>query len=371
MPKARAIAFYLPQYHPVAENDQWWGKGFTEWINVAKARPLFPGHYQPHLPADFGFYDLRIPEARRAQASMAKEHGIEGFCYWHYWFSGKRLLERPFKEVLKSGEPDFPFCLAWANHDWVGKEHGLPQRILFKQDYPGAEDYKDHFASLREAFRDKRYITVDGKPLFLIYRPQEMPDCKAFCEVWRDEAREHGFKGLYLIGIAKHSWLKSPDHGFDALMIPVPESVFPRLFPKEDILDRILYRLTGKKKQQIYRSLFKRPRVYSYKQFVKEAFNDPGFENSKQPYFPCVTPNWDTTPRSDYRGGLVLHESTPELFRVHFKEALEKIVGRPQEQRLLFLKSWNEWAEGNHLEPDQRFGKKYLESISSCIGDFY
>lgn len=368
MSKAKPIAFYLPQFHPIAENDQWWGKGFTEWTNVAKARRLFPGHYQPHVPADLGFYDLRIPEVREAQAAMAKEHGIEGFCYWHYWFSGKRLLEQPFEEVLKSGQPDFPFCLAWANHDWLGSEHGFSRKILFKQDYPGEEDYRAHFTHLLPAFRDKRYITVDGKPLFLVYRPHEMPDCKIFCDVWREEASKQGFKGIYLIGIAKPSWLKSPDHGFDGLMIPVPESVFPRLFRRyPEILNRISRRLFKKNIDQLCCDLLKRPRIFSYEKFVKEAFNEIEFDQPKGSYFPCVTPNWDTTPRTGYRGGIVLHHSTPELFKKHFKEALEKITDRPQDQRIVFLKSWNEWAEGNHLEPDQKFGKQYLEVIKQEI----
>lgn len=135
--RARVIAYYPPQYHPIQENDEWWGKGFTEWTNVAKAKPLFPGHYQPHLPADLGFYDLRVPEVRHEQAEMARSHGVEGFCYWHYWIGGRRLLERPFNEVLKSGEPDFPFCLAWANESWTGVWHGSPQTTLMEQTYPG------------------------------------------------------------------------------------------------------------------------------------------------------------------------------------------------------------------------------------------
>lgn len=146
MTNVRAIAFYLPQFHPIPENDEWWGKGFTEWTNTAKAKPLFPGHYQPHVPADLGFYDLRLTEARVAQAEMAAEYGIEGFCYWHYWFAGKRLLEHPFNEVMQSGKPDFPFCLGWANDTWSGIWHGAPNRVLIEQTYPGLEDYKNYLS---------------------------------------------------------------------------------------------------------------------------------------------------------------------------------------------------------------------------------
>lgn len=198
--KARVIAFYLPQYYPVPENDKMWGKGFTEWTNVAKAKPQFKGHYQPQIPADLGFYDLRLPQVRIEQAKMAREYGIEGFCYWHYWFgNGKRILEMPFDEVLKSGEPDFPFCLAWANHSWSNKTwqkaNGITKEVTFlEQTYPGDEDYILHFNSLLPAFRDKRYITVDDKPLFMVYDPTNIPDNAHFIELWNKLAVENGSK---------------------------------------------------------------------------------------------------------------------------------------------------------------------------------
>ena len=165
---ARLIAFHLPQFHPIPENDEWWGKGFTEWTNTGKAKPLFPGHDQPKVPTDLGYYDLRLPEARKAQADLARKYGVEGFCYYHYWFGGKRLLERPVNEIIASGEPDFPFCLCWANESWTGIWHGAPRRMLMEQTYPGEADHRAHFEYLLTAFRDKRYITVDGRPRFVI-----------------------------------------------------------------------------------------------------------------------------------------------------------------------------------------------------------
>src|SRR5262249_41646184 len=156
----RVIAFYLPQFHPIPENDAWWGPGFTEWTNVSLARPLFRGHYQPRVPGELGFYDLRMPETRAAQAALARAHGIEAFCYWHYWFAGKQLLERPFEEVLASHEPDFPFCLAWANESWTGIWHGAPHRMLVQQTYPGLADHEAHFRVWLRAFEDARYVTV-------------------------------------------------------------------------------------------------------------------------------------------------------------------------------------------------------------------
>ncbi|MSL46583.1 lipopolysaccharide biosynthesis protein, partial [Escherichia coli] len=207
--KARVIAFYLPQFHPTPENDKWWGKGFTEWTNVGKAKPLFKGHYQPRVPADLGYYDLRMPEIREAQAEMAREAGIEGFCYWHYWFgNGRQILESPFNEVLTSGKPDFPFCLGWANESWTNKSweagtHKVKETILLEQIY-NKTDHEKHFMALLSAFRDKRYITVDGKPLFLIFKPLNIPDVTSFITLWQNMAKENGLKGIYFVGIRQN-----------------------------------------------------------------------------------------------------------------------------------------------------------------------
>ena len=199
--KLRSIAFYLPQYHPIPENDEWWGKGFTEWTNVTKAKPIFRDHYQPHLPADLGYYDLRLPEVRQAQAELAKEYGIGGFCYYHYWFSGKRLLERPFNEVLASGKPDFPFCLCWANESWSRRWDGQETQVLTKQTYDGVSDTKNHIHWLIKAFKDPRYIRINDKPLFLIYRAKEIPELERMIVIWREEAEKAGLTGLYLCSV--------------------------------------------------------------------------------------------------------------------------------------------------------------------------
>jgi hypothetical protein len=195
----RLIAFYLPQFHPVPENDAWWGKGFTEWTNVTKARPLFRGHYQPRLPADLGYYDLRVPEVREAQAELARNNGIEGFCYYHYWFAGKRILERPFQEVVSSGKPDFPFCLCWANQTWTGIWHGAPGRVLVEQTYPGAQDNREHFMAVCSAFLDSRYLQIDSRPIFVIYKPLEFLEVSRFIKQWQELAIEIGLPGLHFI----------------------------------------------------------------------------------------------------------------------------------------------------------------------------
>ncbi len=211
------LAFYLPQFHPIPENDQWWEPGFTEWTNVTKARPLFRGHPQPHLPADLGFYDLRVPEVREHQAELARAAGLTGFIYWHYWFAGRRLLQRPFDEVLASREPDFPFCLAWANHSWSDRWMGGEERMMLEQTYPGPEDDRAHFEYLRAAFDDPRYIRIDGAPVFFVFRADLLPDAPRFVESLREMATDDG--GIYLVSCGPFA--DPATHvaqGFDALV---------------------------------------------------------------------------------------------------------------------------------------------------------
>ena len=357
--RARLIAFYLPQYYPIPENDGWWGKGFTEWTNVAKAKPLFPGHLQPNLPADFGFYDLRVSETRIAQAELAKNHGIEAFCYWHYWFDGKRLLERPFTEVLESGEPDFPFCLAWANQSWSGMWYGAPDRVLVEQTYPGEPDFKKHFYALLKAFSDERYVTVDGKPLFLVYYPIGLPNPRQFSDCWRQLASKEGLEGLYLAAITGREW--DPEkNGFDATIVHNPGVGFEALGRiRNGKKHNYWKKLTGSDFDEWYRLCLHRPTIYQYSDFIKHAL--PVLSTEFEQY-PCVTPNWDNTPRNGQHG-IVLQNSTPTLFAEHLGAAMQQVAQQPEDKRLVFIKSWNEWAESNYLEPDQRFGVKYLEAI--------
>ncbi len=338
---ARLVAFYLPQFHPIPENDEWWGKGFTEWTNTAKAKPLFPDHYQPHVPADLGFYDLRLPESRAAQAEMARKYGIGAFCYYHYWFGGRRILERPFNEVLASGEPDFPFCLCWANQTMTGVWHGAPDRILIKQTYPGKEDHETHFATLLPAFQDRRYLHVDGKPMFVIFEPANIPDAKQVFEFWRQMARDAGLPGLHLVGCAYSGTMDPAQIGLDATV----ETLLPPL--RNTIPDG-------------------QPSIYRYEEIY------PTFVLERRPginTYPCVVPNFDNTPRSG-ANGLVLHESTPELFGQHLRHAFEAVRQHCDKEHVVFVKSWNEWAEGNHLEPDLRFGHGYLEEIRKALNAY-
>ena len=353
MRRARAIALYLPQFHPIPENDDWWGKGFTEWTNVAKAKPMFRGHYQPHVPADLGFYDLRVPETREAQAALARRHGIEGFCYYHYWFAGRRILERPFNEVLASGAPDFPFCLCWANATWTGIWYGAPKRILIEQTYPGRADHEAHFRALLPAFADPRYIRVAGKPLFLVFDPESLPDAAATLNLWRSMATDAGLGGLHIVGMP-WSWAWDPAaHGFDASAVqPVAPGrvwVSPRK-PLQWLRRRL----------QVWRRL---PVILPYKSYAQAYMISAGRGDW---WYPCVMHGWDNTPRSGRNGG-VLVGATPELFLRVLEQNIERLQDRPPEQRLLFLKAWNEWAEGNHLEPDLKSGTGFLQAVAEAL----
>ena len=350
----RLIAFYLPQYHPIPENDDWWGKGFTEWTNSTKARPLFPGHQQPNLPADLGFYDLRVPEAREAQADLAREYGVEAFCYYHYWFAGRRILERPFEEVLRSEQPDFHFCLCWANQTWTGIWHGAPGRVLIEQTYPGLDDYRRHFEYLLPAFLDRRYIRVDGKPVFIIYNPNDLPDPKLCTDFWRDLAIKAGLPGLFLIAESRITDWDPKPRGFDEVLLVRLPTV------KESVAYRTKWwRHPVRKAGYYFGNNRGWPTIHQYADVIDYMVPEPVSDIDP---IPCVIPNWDNTPRSGMLG-TVLHGSTPKLFRKALRQSLKRVAHRELERRFVFIKSWNEWAESNYLEPDRRYGCAYLEVV--------
>jgi hypothetical protein len=357
--KARVIPFYLPQFHPIPENDSWWGKGFTEWTNVAKAKPLFPEHTQPRLPGSLGFYDLRVPEVRAAQAEMALAHGIEGFCYWHYWFGlGRRLLERPIREVVESGSPAFPFCLAWANESWTGIWHGCPNRMLMEQKYAGRDDYEGHFHSIERMLADSRYITMGGAKIFVVYRPFDLPNTLEFTDCWRQLADQAGIGPLHFIaGQFKKEWISLPP-GFDSAIVheATPLGMVYRM-PKEIVNSA----------RNLQHRANHWPQVWPYQDLIKSALppvDTLGFCNH-----PCIFPNWDNTPRSG-ANGFVFEGACPELFVELVVAALRYVETKPADQRLVFVKSWNEWAEGNCLEPDSVHGLGYLQAIAQLIRSY-
>ncbi len=360
----KIIALYLPQFHPTADNDKWWGKGFTEWTNVGKAKPLFKGHYQPRVPRDLGYYDLRLPEVRELQSQLAKRAGVYGFCYYHYWFgNGKRELELPFNEVLKSGSPDFPFCLCWANESWHSKfwnkDGTIEKKILIEQQYPGDSDIEEHFYSLLTAFNDKRYIKIDGRPIFMIYRAFDYEDISRFIEIWNNLAVKNGLKGIYFIAhlaenVTKENKDKLIEMGFNAINTN-------GLWEAKKTCPSIWYKI----KQKLKRKLLGIPNVYDYESIC------PYFE---QPFdvdenvFPSIFPNWDHTPRSG-SAGYVLTGSTPQLFGRHAKSVIDKVKRKQPQNQIIFLKSWNEWGEGNYMEPDLKYGYGYIDELHKALYD--
>ncbi len=355
---ARFIAFYLPQFHPTPENNEWWGAGFTEWVNVAKARPLFKGHNEPHIPADLGFYDLRLPEVREQQAEMARKAGIEGFCYYHYWFgNGKRLLERPFNEVVTSQKPDFPFCLCWANHSWYKKlwdpNNRGKDKLLIEQTYPGVDDYINHFNTLLPAFKDKRYIKVNGKLLFIIYDAILFEDVTTFVTTWRKLAKDNGLDDFYFISTDQDSRNKKVilSKGIDAIYNSDQFNIHHHL----SIFKKTLLLLS--------RKYLHRPTVFNYKDAAEFMINE---DCSNPNTIPCILPNWDHSPRSG-ANAIILKDSKPKYFKSLAKKAISVVRNKPYEEQLIIIKSWNEWGEGNYMEPDIEFGHGYLNALREAI----
>ncbi len=350
----RPIAFYLPQYHPIPENDAWWGKGFTEWRNVAQAQPRFPDHYQPHLPADLGFYDLRLPEVREAQADLAREYGIHGFCYYHYWFNGKRLLERPLDEMLASGQPDFPFCLCWANENWTRAWDGGESEILIGEDY-SEDDDRQHIQWLARVFADKRYIRIDDKPVLLVYRATNLPSPSRTTAIWRGEARRLGIGELYLGRVESIKPYEDGDPtklGFDAAIEFQPDwSWFGTPLPGYSL------GLSANASER-------ENHVYDYATVVSRMLSRPQPTYKR---FPCVSPTWDNTARRRKGDAWVLHNSTPEFYGVWLGAVLDTFRPGSPSENLVFINAWNEWAEGCHLEPCQKWGRGYLEATRDAL----
>ncbi len=381
--RARIIAFYLPQFHPIPENDEWWGKGFTDWTNVGNAKPLFKGHYQPRVPADLGYYDLRMPEVREAQAKMACEAGIEGFCYWHYWFgNGKRLLDRPFNEVLNSGKPDFPFCLAWANHPWMSttwknnKTKSL-KSVLINQNYSD-DDYIDHFNNVLPAFLDTRYIRVNNKPIFVVFDPLALPNPTEFINTWNVLAKRNGLDGIHFIGITQNIMFRdSGKRNSGKYIIPNSNSselVYNRIlnngfnavnsrgynraeFMIDGLWKKTLKSLTNK---YIKHNLLS---IYNHSEINKFIFTK---EDSWENVYPTIIPNWDRSPRAGKKADIYIN-SNPEVFKKHLNECLDIISKKKPDNKIIFLQSWNEWAEGNYVEPDLLYGNGYLSVLKNSL----
>jgi GT2 family glycosyltransferase/LmbE family N-acetylglucosaminyl deacetylase len=348
--RVRLIAFYLPQYHPIAENDRWWGKGFTEWTNVTRAEPFFQGHHQPRLPGELGFYDLRLPEIRQAQADLAKEYGIFGFCYYYYWFSGKRLLNRPLDETFATGKPDFPFCVCWANENWSRRWDGLDSEILIEQNYSEADDLA-FIKSLAPMLKDPRYIRVNQKPMVMVYRVGLLPDPKKTAEIWRNYCNSIGIDEIYLVSVQSFGEMTDPNLlGFDAAVEFPPQAMAVQTAPPHEMFN------------SNFNGMF-----FDYPKTAQHYINrDP------KPYtrFRTVMPSWDNTARRQEEAHIFLNVETS-----HYEQWLKHVVKETRhfrfgDERLVFINAWNEWAEGNYLEPDLKNGRKFLEATLRAVKNF-
>ena len=376
--KARVIALYLPQFHPTEANDKFWGEGFTEWDNVRQARPLFRGHVQPCLPGDLGFYDLRNPEIRAAQAELARQAGIEGFCYWHYWFGGgKEALTLPLDEAVRLGEPDFPFCVGWANHDWTtgswrqGKGREKPE-MIFQQTYPGEEDEIRHFYRLLPCFRDKRYIRTEGKLLFLVFDPLALPRPKAWTDRWNGLARQEGLGSFHFVGLCPS----------------LPELRIKNLFRTDSLVGADFDRVRAMGFDAIMSTNYKYAEIktggaphkmlygaarrvkpglllekYRYGGIVRRFYTPA---DRREDVYPQLLAGWDRSPRAG-RQAIVYAERTPEDFERLARLCLTCVAHKPPEKRVVFLNSWNEWGEGAYMEPDRQFGTGFLDALKRVL----
>ncbi|STD54069.1 MULTISPECIES: glycoside hydrolase family 99-like domain-containing protein [Empedobacter] len=359
----RPVAIYLPQFHPFDENNEWWGEGFTEWTNVTKAKPLFDNHYQPQLPADLGFYDLRLKEARVAQELLAKQYGIYGFCYYHYWFNGKRLMQEPIDRKLKNPDESLPFMFCWANENWTRTWDGNEKEVLIEQKYSESDD-EDHINFLIPIFKDERYIKVNGKPIIVVYKPYVLPNIKKTIKMWRTIAKNHGLELYVCHMVFSHTpkWDKLIE-GFDAAIDFEPfgirrENVFTEISnrnkdSKSNFLKNVLNRFIKEKQEN---KLNKIPY-----QWMSEKLTLQKSINFK--IFPSLVPGWDNTSRRGSNPTLILENSTPEYFEDWLNKINNDFIPYSNDENFIFINAWNEWAEGNHLEPDQKYGKKYLEVV--------
>jgi len=363
MNKVKPIAIHLPQFHPIAENDLWWGKGFTEWTNVTKAQPRFKGHYQPHLPADLGFYDLRLEEARLAQETLAKQYGVYGFCYYHYWFNGKRIMNEPIDRKMKNPKEDFPFMFCWANENWTRAWDGSIDDVLLQQNY-STEDDREHIKFLLSFFKDERYIRVNNKPFFIFYKPDLFPDMANTIAVFREEARKENIE-LYLGCFERWiGWDKErlSTFDFDAIIEFQPLSRSMKNFRtqienrKQSLVKRIENKL--RKKFKLKSKVTSKDFRVDYKSFIEYDL-----QNLTKGVYPGVTPMWDNSSRRNGQNAIMLDDSTPELFKYWYKNKTTAKNFEGLDDSFVFINAWNEWAEGNHLEPCQKWGKSYLEAL--------
>jgi hypothetical protein len=345
--RPKVIAFYLPQYHPIPENNKWWGEGFTEWTNVSQGRPVFQGHHQPHVPGALGFYDLRLPQARAAQAALAKKHGVYGFCYYYYWFSGRKILEGPLRDVLASGKPDLPFCICWANETWSRRWDGSESEVLLKQEHTPETDI-DFIHDVIPILKDPRYIRVGSAPLLLVYRISLFPSSTDTALTWRKICAENGIPEVHLCAVESFQISDPAIYGFDS-SVEFPPHNNPTSGINSEIPDLDPEFKGG---------------IFDYAELVaRDLFT------SAPPYtrFKGLMLGWDNSARRKLNANIFVN-SSPETYEVWLNGAITHTRKHlPSDRQIIFVNAWNEWAEGTHLEPDLKFGTKYLEATERAV----
>ncbi|MDD5016804.1 MAG: glycoside hydrolase family 99-like domain-containing protein [Eubacteriales bacterium] len=371
MNKIKIVPIYFPQFHAIQENSEWWGEGFTDWANVKSGQPVFEGHHQPRVPLNNNYYDLSKPEAIRWQIDLAKTYGIYGFNIYHYWFDGRQMLKVPKEHILHHKEWDIKFALNWANERWTTRWEGTKDKVLIEQTHePSIEKWEEHFLYLLDFFRDDRYIRIDGKPIFTIYRPHLVKKRDDMIAYWQKRARESGIDGLYMIAVKSSEWASMDIlDSFDACMHFQPfETVnSPAMLGKSAGLYRLLRRLP-EGMLNVIRSLAKNARktyrIYDFETVCRNMI-DSDIEKEKRPVFPSMFLEWDNAARYKERA-TIYQGCTPERFEYWLDRLCQKTMASANTEKIIFINAWNEWAEGTYLEPDTRSGYRYLEAVKRC-----
>lgn len=370
--KTKIIALYLPQYHRIPENDKWWGKGFTEWTNVKKAKPLFTGHDQPRVPLNNNYYNLLDDEVKIWQSNLAKKYGVFGFCYYHYWFKdGKQLLEKPAEQMLDNQNVDLPFCFCWANENWSRNWDGGNQEIIMEQNYGNKKDWELHFQYLLKFFKDDRYITVDGKPLFVIYKPDLIADLYQMVNYFKTRAKQEGFPGVCFA-------FQFPTYFSD---IFYRDDIFDYMIEFEPVFSRSSVQRSQSKKVEVMRKIFGENFISQYRKrkgikgynytkprylsmfFYDEAWSNILNQQWDKKIIPGTFVDWDNTPRNKH--GAMYTGFTIEKFEKNMSLLIKKV--RENNKNMIFINAWNEWGEGAYLEPDEKYGYKKLEAIKKAL----
>ncbi|WP_338658622.1 glycoside hydrolase family 99-like domain-containing protein [Paraclostridium sordellii] len=353
----KIIAFYLPQFHSIPENDKWWGRGFTEWTNTSKSKPLYKGHYQPREPLNDNYYNLLDSNTQEWQAKVAKQNGIYGFCYYHYWFNGKMLIEKPMENMLKNKNIKIPFCISWANEPWTRNWDGRNREVLMHQFYGDRLEWEEHFQYLINFFEDDRYILKDNKPVFLLYRTNSIDNCEKMVEYWNQRCKDYGFDGIYIVetltGHQKSSHIKNSSavaemepmhtirHGLP-ILTQGKRYIIKKLNKYMNIHDRISYIKT-------WDCILKKHRSYNDKKVFLGGFVD-----------------WDNSARWGKRA-MIMEGANPKLFSEYFKKQFE--IAKQIKSDFIFFNAWNEWAEGTYLEPDKKYEYNYLKEIKKITNN--